>query len=1044
MNGTWHLVVSDAFGLSRYGLLEDWSITFAADNELTYSWIPSVDLSCTDCPNPTATPDTTTTYQCAIQDAYGCADILSTTLTVNPVFPAPEAICGSMENNILTVHWNAIPGAGSYEVNVNQSGWMSANGSLSHLINGLSNGDSITLEIRVPDSDPDCPSAITTLGCRYLNCQMYAVIEDLSPPSCHNGNDGEVFISAYDGTAPFTYELDGQLVQVFGYFNTVSAGPHEVIVTDAMGCMDTVSFVMSEPDPIEVNVALDSVSCTGGNDGGAIAAASGGVGPYQYIWFTIPALFDSTLQNVPAGSYSLRVTDDNACLLDTLITIPEPEPLDLTVAIDSVTCAGGSDGSATVNVTGGSGPYTFLWSDGQFLATATALSVGTYTVTVTDQNGCSASTMASIPTGPANEYQIQSVPPRCSDSADGIAWVEVISAPQPISVFWAAPIGSSADTAIGLAPGSYSAMITDAVGCMDTILFAISSTPEIQTSTSSTPTSCWNSADGTAEVMITSGGTPPFAYQWSDPLNQSNAQATQLLAGIYTVTITDSVGCTLEAVATIAAPDSLELSTQITNATCTTSGDGQGTVTVLQGGTAPYTYLWNDPASTSGSVLNGVNPGQYEVVVTDANGCTASTVLEIGEDAPLMIDTILVDPVLCSGDANGSLTVVLLSPVPPASFQWSDSNSQSNNPATGLPAGTYTVTVTDGLGCTATASANLTDPPVLTVTSMAVPVDCPGLANGRVQAIGTGGTPPYLYVWDDPLGQTDSIALGLAAGPYTVTITDANGCTAMDSDLVLEPPALTLALEAISPGCAQTASGLLEGNASGGTPPYLFQLNNGPLVNSGVFTPLASGAYTLIVTDSNGCSQSADTTLVDPSAFTVDAGPDITIELGETAPLLATASGATAPFYFWQAPYDGTLSCQACPDPIASPKFTITYEVVVEDENGCEARDVVTVVVEQDRTILVPTAFSPNGDGQNDRLLVHGDKNARIIVFRVFDRWGELLYMQEDFPVNAPSIGWDGRHKGEQMNSGVYIWTLEVEFLDGYRKLYSGQTTLLR
>ncbi len=1252
-----------------------------------------------------------------------------------------------------------MPGASGYTVNVNQGGWGPPSTNLTHLINGLNNGDSITIQVKVLDADPACPNDIATLGCRFLDCQMYAVVENTVPPSCYSGNDGEAFISAYDGTSPFSYNLDNQTTQMIGYFNSVAAGNHFVIVTDAMGCMDTVYFTLTQPAPIDIEIDIDSVLCYNQKNGGATAMAQGGTSPYQFVWFTVPAVFNASLTNVKAGSYTLRVTDDNSCFRDTLVTISQPDPILLSFQTDSVSCPGKMDGSATVNPMGGTLPYSFLWSNLQNGQQATGLDMGVFAVTVTDAHQCTTSSTVEVHEGPPNQYQPQSAPPSCYNGMDGLAWVEVIQAPLPLNFSWQDPAMQMSDTAYALTPGQFSVIIEDGKGCLDTLSVTVTNPDSMLLAVSSTSVGCQGAIDGTATVSVTSGGTAPFTFLWNDPMGQITPTATGLNAGMFTVTVTDAKGCTQTAQIAVGAPGSISTILNFTEATCTNSQDGAAVV-IPMGGTQPYSYLWNNSGGSITDTITGINPGLYIVTVTDMNGCSVVDSVTVTAKAPLILDSIQVTPVTCFQGNDGALQAVVTGGSGIYSFLWSDPGAQSTNPATGLSAGLFSVTITGSLGCQTTGSINLPEPPPIQVNISATAAPCPGQSGGSLEAMPIGGMGPYTYLWSDPLGQTTKSAVDLFAGMYSVTVTDANQCTQVENGIVTEPTtpltvsvqqsvtgcagaaqneitaspnggsgsgyqfvwntgalvnplvdvgpgnysvtvtddagcsaeaalliqdlpplqitvagtipscfgiadgsvgvtfvdggtgggvpanytyiwsttpiqtgglaigllggtsysvtvsdpsgcttstsyfldqpapitatstieavscfgqndgqidlsniiggsgiyqitwdpsilnsngnqafdltsgtyqvtisddqscsmiydyfvpqptpllitnavlispsceglsdgsvtiqvsggtpayqynwsngntlaqngnlaagaytltvtdaagctlttnvqvdepmALLLDLDGASPSCSNTLDGRITATGSGGTSPYTYSLNAGPPTPNHIFTPLGPGQYTVLLTDSRGCTKQDMVDLTDPLAFEIDLGDDVTIELGESIALPFTHNASTPPFVFWQAPYSGTLSCTDCAEPISTPYYTITYKLVAEDDRGCEAVDQITVWVIANRVVLVPTAFTPNLDGQNDKLLIHGREGTKIIVFKIFDRWGEQLFEQEDFPINDPQIGWDGTFKGEQMNSGVYIWTLEVEFIDGFKQLFSGQTTLLR
>ncbi|HKK78816.1 MAG TPA: gliding motility-associated C-terminal domain-containing protein, partial [Phaeodactylibacter sp.] len=237
-----------------------------------------------------------------------------------------------------------------------------------------------------------------------------------------------------------------------------------------------------------------------------------------------------------------------------------------------------------------------------------------------------------------------------------------------------------------------------------------------------------------------------------------------------------------------------------------------------------------------------------------------------------------------------------------------------------------------------------------------------------------------------------------------------------------------------------------EVQAEGGTPPFRYSLDNELFVANSTLIALPADTYRIYVQDNNGCVVSETTTLNDPPPFTVDAGDErYTIVLGDSIALEATVDNAVGQVDFlWQEPYEGTLSCLACIRTVSQPEYSILYKLFAEDERGCRASDMVRVIVDKPRVVEVPTGFTPNGDGTNDRLLVHGQSPTVVNRFQVFDRWGELLYQARDFAVNDPDVGWDGIYRGKPVDPGVYIWYLEVTYRDGQQAAFQGQTTLIR
>ncbi|WP_183822314.1 T9SS type A sorting domain-containing protein, partial [Algibacter amylolyticus] len=368
-----------------------------------------------------------------------------------------------------------------------------------------------------------------------------------------------------------------------------------------------------------------------------------------------------------------------------------------------ISCNGAADGEATAAATGGTAPYTYAWSNGATTATITGVIAGTYNVTVTDANGCTSDTSVTI-----------------------------------------------------VEPTALTASIA-----------------------SQTNMDCNGGANGAATVTET-GGTAPYTYTWSN--GATTATITGVTAATYNVTVTDANGCTSDTSVTIVEPTALTASiASQTNMDCNGGANGAATVTEI-GGTAPYTYVWSNSATTA--TITGVVAGTYNVTVTDANGCTSDTSVTITEPTALTASITSQTNIDCNGGANGAATVTEVGGTAPYTYVWS--NSATTATITGVTAGTYNVTVTDAKGCTSDTSVTITEPTTLTasITSQ-TNIDCNGGANGAATVTETGGTAPYTYVWSN--GATTATITGVVAGIYNLTVTDANGCTSDTSVNITEP-----------------------------------------------------------------------------------------------------------------------------------------------------------------------------------------------------------------------------------------------------------------
>jgi gliding motility-associated-like protein len=262
---------------------------------------------------------------------------------------------------------------------------------------------------------------------------------------------------------------------------------------------------------------------------------------------------------------------------------------------------------------------------------------------------------------------------------------------------------------------------------------------------------------------------------------------------------------------------------------------------------------------------------------------------------------------------------------------------------------------------------------------------------------------------------------------------------------VSQPDQLQLVATVNPVRCHGDRNGSVVLSTTGGTAPFRYSLDGQQFIGSNTLIGLTAGTYGITVRDAEGCQNFTFANVTEPAPFSIDAGPDTWIVYGDSIPLVATVQNGIQPIEWnWYASFPGTLNCNDCASPYADPTYTIDYEVLAVDANGCESSDRLRVIVEKIRLVTVPTGFSPNGDGENDLLLVHGRPGSTILNFQIFDRWGELVWEARDFGINDPAVGWDGQFKGQEVDGGVYLWVIRVRHEDGEEEILRGQTTLIR
>jgi gliding motility-associated-like protein len=829
--------------------------------------------------------------------------------------------------------------------------------------------------------------------------------------SCFGGNDGMTFATAAGGQAPYTFTWDDPGTQVNDTAFNLTAGTYAVVATDLNGCTATDTVQVNEPTQLVINLGMDSVECHGGSSGRAWVSYSGGTPPYSVAWNGPGSQTTDTATNLVTGTYTVVVTDDNGCSETDSILVPEPAAMVLTMDSTDALCFDSASGSTGVFVSGGTTPYSYLWNDpnNQTSSNATGLTAGTYSVIVTDANNCTVQGTTTVGEPAALQLQTTMWPTSCAFGSDGWAAVSASGATTPYSYLWNDPGSQTTDTAVGLTAGIYTVTVTDDNGCRRTSTIQVTQPPSISLNLSSTPTRCPNSAGGTATVSVQSGGIAPFSYAWNDANNQTTQTAVNLLAGLYTVTVTDDSGCTASDTVTVGTPNPLTTSTAQTNVSCFGLSDGSATVNA-SGGTTPYSYQWNDTANSTTPTISNLSAGVYIVEAQDDSNCIVLDTVTITQPQKVSLTSASFDA-SCSNSNDGIAFVTPSGGTQPFSFAWNDPANQTNDTAFNLAPGNYQVVATDVNGCDDTATFSIGSPPPIVFLQLLTsdPI-CFGDNTGRAVLIAGGGTPGYSYNWSDPNNQTTPIASGLTSGTFTVTITDSEGCTADSTFTLNDPPAIQgFVVSTTPPTCAGQSNGSFAIGQNNGTPPYRYLLN-GVGQSSPTFLGMAAGNYVIIVADSNNCSDSVSVTVGSPTPLTISTQViDVTCNGYNDGQIVITAAGGTLPYQyrnqFNNYQNNNTLNGLA-------PN---TYHVTVRDSNGCIASDSFLVVSEP-----LPFTFTV----EVDSLSCPGSDDGRILV----STSGGVP------PYDSYSITPDGVNFNSQSSpifSGLAAGTYSITALDG-------------
>ncbi|MFK8007346.1 MAG: gliding motility-associated C-terminal domain-containing protein [Saprospiraceae bacterium] len=714
-----------------------------------------------------------------------------------------------------------------------------------------------------------------------------------------------------------------------------------------------------------------------------------------------------------------------------------------------ISCPSASDGSLSINAFGGTEPYNYQWEDGTFGFQRNNLSAGTYSVTVTDFNGCSLNSSITLqePTSLNINKNIIN-PVSCINTPDGTLGADVTGGTPPYNFQW--ENGNQNQTAENLTCGVYPLTVTDANGCSETAVFGLQCPPVMNVNITATSdyngfnVSCPESADGIAEASI-QNGTAPFSYEWSS--GASNISADNLTAGINSLIVTDNNGCSITAFVELTAPAVMELTPTILSdyeglaVSCIDATDGNVSIAV-NNGNAPYAFLWEngetEPEATS------LHAGENRVTVTDATGCVVEQIVDLSFYEISITNEIVSDyngaSISCFDAIDGAIKANVIAGVaspPNVSYAWNTGNV--NALLDNIPAGTYTLTVTSAFGCSATIESMIEAPAPIQASTMVISdyngfnVSINGSDDGIAEVNPSGGTAPYSVLWEN--GETDFENESLSAGIQNVSITDVNGCSTQLSVELNQPSILEGYADVLSDYNGQDISciGNEDGKAiafgSGAVPPYTYAWSNNIFTDS--TDQLAKGEHQVTITDANGATFSTEVTLYEPDPIELELQSTPSSNPGDGT-VSVTAQGGAAPFSFiWNDPQ--TQSGEAL-----NLLESGWYRVTATDANGCQEE--AQIEVEKSLEILCikkNIVITPNGDGRNDFLslnCIHPFNND----VEIYDRWGNLVFQAVDYDGS-----WTGLKKNKQVPDGGYFYIIRVALPTG-KRTFKGSLTIIR
>ena len=809
-----------------------------------------------------------------------------------------------------------------------------------------------------------------------------------TPTLCHSSTDGKIQLTVTNAVVGGNYDFaltDYQGVTQYasnGLFEFLSAGHYEAVVTEwNAGCVSHTLFAtVTAPTPVAFTATKTDISCHGGNDGMVTLTASGGTPPYTFNanghLKTAPSTVNYT--GLGLGNYYVEVKDAHGCevLTHPDLTIGQPDLLVFNSAITSTLCYGSSDGTITVNASGGTTVYEYSKDGGntyQSNNVFTGLSEGIYFVTVRDAQGCTTGHTAYVPQPNPLEAFTTVTDVICQGAPIGkITFTKTQggTAPYSYSIDGDKNYTQGKTLFTDLLAGTYDVWVKDANGCkiqMSVVVSEPANKIRVET-TDHQHISCLGGNDGVLFVSATDGVN---GYTYS--LDGINFQASQkfenLTAQTYTITAQDAWGCMATNTFTLTQPNEILFSTAVTNLTCFEAQDGQIQIQTPTGGSGDYVYsIDNGTSFQSVAKFTGLTAGIYPTITQDKLGCrsTARDVIVTQPD-PLTVN-VNVSDVKCYLGSDGQIMFQGVGGTSPYQYSFDKGAFQTNPTYTGLVEGTYFMTVRDKNLCEYSTTVQVNQPAPFTATAkVTVDVLCKGEATGVIQVSPVGGVGGYMYSVDGGTNfiTASSTITGLVTGNYNVVVKDANGCTAQGGFHTIVEPAQKLGFTSITKtmtSCFGKPDAVVDIQAVGGVPPYQYALDNNSYKSTSVFVGVNGGNHTFYVKDAHACIFSTTFNVLEPTplAFTSVKTP-LTCFESEDGTLTINASGGTTPYVY---SIDHGVSFQS------ASNFTGleagNYTILFKDKNGCMASSTTATIIQPALLQLNHTINHVSCFGDND------------------------------------------------------------------------------
>lgn len=794
-------------------------------------------------------------YNIYVKDALGCTKFISYTLEQPAAINLASAgmtaaTCGGSNGAILI---SGKGGTGSLKYSLDNSNWQTS-GSFTSLAAG-------NYTVYIKDS----------MGCELSfiigvkNAAGATIkLNSFNNISCSGTKDGSISVGSTGGTGTPQYSIDGTNYQTSGTFSALGAGTYVLSVKDGAGCIDNMNVTLTEPTAITFSTSVSNASCNGSSTGKiAVLNAIGGTGTLRYSIDGTHFQTSNLFSGLQAKSYTIYVKDAVGCSKTATVTVNQPSTVSATVTVSNATCHSADNGSITITGTGGTAPYVYSLNGVNYVSAGyfSGLAAGNYTINVLDAKGCYYSVVKTITEPSQITATITTTNSSCGNSNGKI----MVTAGGGSGTGYSYSINGTTFNTTGifnnLTDSNYSVVVRDGAGCMNVFAAVVTNSdgPQI-TNISHTNVTCFDGSDGSITVNSTNGGTGTLTYSIDGYKWQTSNKFSNVAPGDYVVRVKDNVGCTGSITTTISAPSQIKASLSITDSKCANSYTGKIVVNAA-GGIGTFAYSIDGYNYQSSNVFSSLRAGNYLLRVRDAGNCTAYQAFTINEPAPVQFVYVNTSDVSCHNAKNGLILASATGGTGAISYSINGTTYSSLGSFADLAGGSYTVYAKDANGCISSQNVEIHEPAELKLTSTVSDVSCANGNNGVIDITVTGGTGPYFYTWSNQAYTEDQF--NLAAGTYSVTVWDVNGCS-LNRTFNIEQPSEPLTVNGVVKNTTGN-DGSIDITVSGGVAPYKYAWSNNATTED--LTGLSAGTYMVQITDHNLCQTSVSFTVTNTSGI---------------------------------------------------------------------------------------------------------------------------------------------------------------------------------